>query len=202
MMKFRFLFALVLVCGLCSAAKADPLDFNARVQDPPPPPAGLTTYDLTSNTFDVTFGGCPAYITDATGCFLAINDTGSTMTSLDLTFLNSTDPADPGNTTQYLNGQPVGCTTTEGGSLFSTAACSLSTDKLTYQLDFSGGSGIADAEFFIIAEDGPDPSAFGTGSAVATLAPVPEPNSGVLLGTGAMFVGMFLIGRKRDFFSV
>jgi len=191
MTKFRFLFALVLVCGFCGAAKADPLDFNARIQDPP---TSFPTYDITTSTFDVIFGAsCPSDASDATGCFSGDNETGATITSIELIFPD----------TIGLDGQPVGCTTSEPLTLFATATCSLSPDNSTYTLDFSGGVGIAPGVLFTIAETGADPDAFGDGDyATATLSSVPEPGSVVLLGTGAAFVGVFLVGRRHEFFSI
>jgi len=79
----------------------------------------------------------------------------------------------------------------------------LSPDNSTYTLDFSGGVGIAPGVLFTIAETGADPDAFGDGDyATATLSSVPEPGSVVLLGTGAAFVGVFLVGRRHEFFSI
>ena len=87
---------------LLRAAKADPLDFNARIQDPP---TSFPTYDITTSTFDVIFGAsCPSDASDATGCFSPeTTKRGATITSIELIFPD----------TIGLDGQPVGCTTSE-----------------------------------------------------------------------------------------
>jgi len=178
MTKFRFLLlALVVLCGLCGVAKADSADFNARIQDP-----SGTYYEVDSSTFTVTFSdtACP---TGFDGCFIATNNTGATITSLDLVF-----PDTPG-----LGGQPAGCTTSEGGSEFADAVCAL-TDGV-YNLYFSGGTGIANTSAFDILEVGAPAAAFGDITATATLA-TPEPGSALLFATGTAFVGVVL-GRRR-----
>lgn len=182
MMKFRFLFALVLVCGLVGSAKADSADFNARIQDP-----SGTYYEVDSTVFTFDFSTpCP---TGYGGCFVATNNTGATITSLTLVFSDT-----PG-----LAGQTPACTTDEASSDFGVSDCTLVGG--VYTLYFSGGSGIADGSAFDILEAGADASDFPDITATATLA-TPEPNSAILLGTGAAFVGVFLVGRRHEFFSV
>jgi hypothetical protein len=64
-----------------------------------------------------------------------------------------------------------------------------------YDLTFSGGS-IATGHNLIILEEGVDPTLF-MGSAVAN--PVPEPDSLLLLSTGAMMMATGLFMKRRRF---
>ncbi|WP_263366813.1 PEP-CTERM sorting domain-containing protein [Edaphobacter bradus] len=184
MKVFRYLFVAILALGFSGLAKADVVDFHMGVLDPP---SQLNYSDITGNTFPVTFGACPDFLSDAgiTGCFTGLNDTSFTFTSLNMIFTNG-----PG-----LGGQPATCDTAVPGSVFGGADCFLSPDGTHYVLDFFGGSGIAPDTFFFITETGPAPDAFGTGEAIAN---VPEPGTVLLFSTGiiAMF-GLLAIRQQR-----
>jgi hypothetical protein len=183
--------AIALACGLTGMAKADPIDFQMGVLDPP---AQLTFTQIDGTTpFTVSFGACPSDIS-ATGCFTGYNTSNVTFTSLDITFANTTSATDPSDDIDYLNGQTPTCNTSIPGSLFSSASCSLSADDTTYTLDFSGGTGIAPGAFFFITETGPTPAAFGDG--IGEVATTPEPNSVLLLSTGMAMVGLVIVRRR------
>jgi hypothetical protein len=176
------------ICGMPHAAFGDPVDFHMGVLDPSFPI--LPTTDIRNTSpFPVTFGGCPSFI-PATGCFEALNDTGQTITSLTLTFANSTNPnpTDP----DVLNGQPADCDTTPV-FVGSSTVCGLNGNGV-YDLLFLGGNGLAPGTFFILYETGPNPDAFGTGSGVVGLSP--EPDSLLLFSTGAMIAAFFVFRRK------
>jgi hypothetical protein len=192
MKMIQCLLAIALVCVSAGVAKADPIDFRTGVLDPPSLPS-VTYIDNDSTPFAVTFGACPIDV-GADGCFDGYNESNVTFTSLDMSFANSTSSSDPTDLTDYLNGQTPTCETSEPGSLFSSASCSLSPDDTTYVLNFAGGTGIAPGTFFIITETGPAPSAFGTG--MAEVASTPEPNSVLLLSTGMAMVGLVVLRRR------
>jgi hypothetical protein len=207
MKSLRVLFCLVLFCGFSSLSWAD--DFRINVLDPPPNPPGnpsLSYTDITdTSTFDVVFGGCPAFIeavvSSPSGCFTGLNDTGTTITSLTLSFFNSTNN-DPTDTVTALNGQDADCDVGglgNVGPLFgSTTVCGLVGS--TYNLNFVGTPqvpGVPAGEFFYIVEQGADPSAFGTGTGFVGLAgETPEPDSLLLLSTGTMMAGLLLFRRR------
>jgi hypothetical protein len=176
------------ICGMPHSAFGDSVDFHMGVLDPSFPILPTTDIQNTS-PFPVTFGGCPGFI-PATGCFEALNDTGQTITSLTLTFANSTstNPTDP----DVLNGQDATCDTTP---IFvgSSTICGLNGNGV-YDLLFSGGNGLAPGAFFILYETGPNPDAFGTGSGVVGVAP--EPDSLLLFSTGVMMAALFVFRRK------
>lgn len=190
-MKFfcRF-FALALILGMTGLANAGTLDFKMNVLD------GPITGDYIEGTapFAVSFGACPLNLTNAgaLGCFDGYNDTSYTLTSLNLTFTNTTSSTSPNDFFNYLNGQTPDCAATAVFDVVST--CYLSTDKTTYVLDFSGGTGIPAATTFFIAEYGVNPNAFQGGMGQVTLSP--EPSSILLLGTGVLMVGMLLARRR------
>lgn len=187
-MKYlRAIFVLALFCGLSSFALADDIDFHMSVLDPPQQ-LNYTSIDNT-DPFAVSFSACPQII-QATACFTGFNDTNQTFTSLSLIFDNSTNPNDPNDFVNFLNGQTPNCDTTPVASLFGTATCSLNPQETEYLLNFSGGSGIAPGQFFFIAETGPTAAAFGVGSGVVGI--TPEPDSLLLFATGVMMAGLFL----------
>src|ERR1700712_775406 len=90
MKAFRCLFVVVMVCGLTSLAKADPVDFHMNVLDPD----SFPTYIITSTPYGpINFIPCvpgqlPAGVI-ADGCFAGENSTGLDWTGLDLVFGNS-----------------------------------------------------------------------------------------------------------------
>jgi hypothetical protein len=64
-----------------------------------------------------------------------------------------------------------------------------------FALTFSGGS-IPDGNSFVILEEGVDPTEF---KGTATADPVPEPDSLLLLSTGAMMMATGLFMKSRRF---
>jgi hypothetical protein len=186
MKSLRAIFVLALFCGFSSLALADDIDFHMSVLDPPQQ-LNYTSIDNT-DPFAVSFSACPQII-KATACFTGFNDTEQTFTSLSLVFDNSTNPKDPNDFTNFLNGQTPTCDTTPAASLFGTATCSLNPEETEYLLNFSGGSGIAPGQFFFIAETGPTAAAFGVGTGVVGI--TPEPDSLLLFATGVMMAGLF-----------
>ncbi|WP_433974541.1 hypothetical protein [Tunturiibacter lichenicola] len=186
-MKYlRAIFVLALFCGFSSLALADDIDFHMSVLDPPQQ-LNYTSIDNT-DPFAVSFSACPQII-KATACFTGFNDTNTTFTSLSLVFDNSTNPKDPSDFINFLNGQTPTCDTTPALSLFGSSSCSLNEAETQYLLSFSGGSGIAPGQFFFIAETGPTAAAFGTGTGVVGI--TPEPDSLLLFATGVMMAGLF-----------
>lgn len=188
---FRCFPALVLLCGLLGTAKADVLDFQFSIQDPP---VTLTeTLVFVDTPFAVVFGTC-LLGEAANGCFYGLNKSKVTLTTLDITFINTIGP--PGSP-DFLNGQPADCVTSVSGSQFSEAPiCGLSSDGKSYDLFFRGTPGIAPDTVFTIEEVGPNPDAFQGGSAIAN--EVPEPGSIALMSSGAAFFGMLLRRYRRQ----
>jgi hypothetical protein len=172
MMKIlRLLVVAVLFLGINHVAHA----FAITILDPSGP--GYSTIDP-GVPFPVTF--VPCIFDPSEGCFLGQNTSKTTLTTLDLTFPD----------TSSLDGQPVTCNTV--GSLFGAASCSLSGDD--YILNFSAGTGIPPWTIFLIIEDGVCPQDFPTGNAVAD--PTPEPSSIWLALSGMGSLG-YLVRRRR-----
>jgi PEP-CTERM motif len=180
MRLLRYLFVLVLVCSFTSLAKADSVDFHMGVLDP----SGLHPTPIYSSTFSVDFSTCPKSLSEYEGCFVGINDTDKTFTTLSMNFPNNS----------ALNGQAATCDTTLSGSIFSDASCTYSNG--VYTLDFFDGKGIDPCETFVIVETGVDPSDFPRGT--ATLGQTPEPGTGLLFSTGLSMLG-FVAARRRGF---
>jgi hypothetical protein len=186
----RVLFVLALFCGVTSHARADAVDFHVQVLDPPnmcfTSPSLCVIADSTA-PFAVTFtaatcglDGLPTGPTD--GCLIVFNDTFSTFTSLDLTFSG-------------LGSLTFDCPTSNPVSVFSDASCTSSGG--IDDLFFHGGTGLPGGHEMFIFENGVDPARFvGTGTVGIT----PEPDSLLLLSTGAMMMaaGLFL-KRQRGF---
>jgi hypothetical protein len=192
-----------LIFGLSGLAKAAPIDFRMSVLDGPITGAFIGG---PGSFGTVDFGNCPKSLTQqgALGCFTGVNDTGGTITGIDLTFDNTVDPSDPTNQSSpdFLGGQTPNCLP----STFFTNAnspCLLNgspTDpNAQYILDFSGGTGIAAGTTFYIAEFDVNPDAFqgGQGSVTVSYAATPEPSSILLFTTGIALFGAFAIRRSR-----
>jgi hypothetical protein len=112
------------------------------------------------------------------------NQTFETFTSLDMTFTG-------------LDGLTFDCPTSDPKSIFSSSICSSSGGVDT--LSFSGGDGLPGGQIMIIFEEGADPALFSGTGMVGTA--TPEPESLLLLSTGAMMMtaGLFVNKRRGRF---
>jgi hypothetical protein len=211
-MKAGSYFALLLlVFSFSGVAHADPVpnDFQFQVLDPG---NEATLNYLDGTPFNVTFSpgsSCPAAVQgyaaqlgDALfGCYLAYNNSAYTFNSINLVFQNSVGDDSNDN----LNGQPADCLT-NGAGVLTPAFGSQPTCGLTggvYDLYYSGGAGLAPGATLVLAEYGPDPSAFGTGVGTVTEATTvtPEPNTLLLLSTG-LCVGIVIMRRRNKLLTI
>ena len=188
MKLLRGVLVTTLLCGLGHIARAD--DFQMIVIDP-----NFTVEDITTTTFNFAFTGCDSGQAPAgyAGCFTGENLTGVPITSLTINVSNLIpNVGAPGV-------QPAGCDSSISQTFFS--ACSAQTVGNGYVLNFSGGS-IPSGQFlqseFTIAEQGADPSEFGTMTAVinSVTAVTPEPDSLLLLSTGMLSGAAYLVRRR------
>jgi hypothetical protein len=185
--------ALILLGGSLGTARADTADFQFKVQDPTPPPTLTETLVYANTPFTVTMAPCQLGEA-AQGCFYGLNESGQTLTTLDIGFDNSIGSAP----NDFLNSQPADCVTNFGGSAFSTATCGLDPGDKTYDLLFSGTPGITPNEVFTLEELGPNPDAFQGGNAIAiATAMTPEPGSIVLTFSGTLLLGFLLLRRRQ-----
>jgi hypothetical protein len=190
----RVLFILTLVCGCFSHAGAS--SFHATVLDPtcvttpdaactllPTDPGTPFNINLTAQTcVDQGVSGLP---TDGTpfGCFVGTNDTGFSIDSINLTFQGA-----------LLGGAT--CDTNLPNGAFQVSSCTPpGPGDSDYSLSFSDGS-ITNSRAFIILETGVDPADF---MGTATVGVTPEPNSLLLLSTGVMMAGLYLMKRQNLF---
>jgi hypothetical protein len=113
------------------------------------------------------------------GCLIVVNDTKTNFTSLGMEFAN-------------LGSLTFDCPTTTPGSIFTQSHCESSGGIDSFF--FSGGPGLAPTKELVIYENGVDPGLFnGTGE----VNEVPEPDSLLLLSTGAMMAGLYLTKQRR-----
>jgi hypothetical protein len=194
MKSLSYFLLLILLGGSLGTARADNSDFQFKVQDPVPPSTLTETLVYANTPFTVTMGACQLGET-AQGCFYGLNESGQTLTTLDIGFDNSIGT--PGN--DFLNSQPADCITDFSSSAFSNAVCGLDPGNATYDLLFTGSPGITPNEVFTLEEFGPNPDAFQGGNAIA-MADAPEPGSIVLTFSGVLLFG-FLLFRRREILS-
>ena len=205
MKNLRYLIAFAICLGMAGIARADQVDFQMNVLDP-----ALGGIPETLNTFPISFSPCSAYnypsapstLPSTAGCFEGINateesyrhdvdtvpdnDGGEVWTKLVMTFY------DPNNILGLNNGN---CGTLGGTGLFSATNCTEDVATMTYTLIFTGGE-IVPGQSFFIAENGVTPDAFPHGT-VEVFTAVPEPNSILLLSTGAAMFGLLIYSERR-----
>lgn len=190
MKLLRFLPLIATVCMLSGIAKAD--DFKLGVLDAP-----TTTIDYTGGVLDVDFSKCGSDL----GCVTIANDTGHTLTSLQIDF-------------SAVGLKTTGNCLTGNSEIFTTCTETLIDNGTEYQFDFSGGTGIPDGSnnrnyysngfwnycnnndnTFTIEEEGENPKDFGPLS-IEPVSVTPEPASFWLLTTGVLLFGGFLYRRR------
>lgn len=186
MRVLRFLGVIAVICMFSGLANAASTDFHLRVLDPPPP--SYPTFPIFTTPFAVTFTPCvTGELPDgntAEGCFAGHNETGQDWNNLQITFMNNA----------ALASQAPNCATGPSDDIFSNINCILTPDGSAYILSFADGN-VSNGDFFFITEDGVDPAAFGTGTAVVM---TPEPASVVFALSGVMLFGFLLYTERRS----
>jgi hypothetical protein len=189
---FRILFVLAVLCGGSSIAHATGIDFRMTVLDPP---NGCLQGDSSCAVYNpgtplsvaISADECgPFGLTGPQGmygCLVINNLTGSTINSLSLTFFG--DP---------LGNQDASCDSLGQNGLPSVLnVVSCGEVNGNYQLDFAGGTGVANGSDLVVFEEGADPSLFEGGS--ASVGVTPEPDSLLLFSTGVMMAGLYMSRR-------
>jgi hypothetical protein len=200
------LLALTLFFGSTAPAHA----YRINVLDP------YTTFDVTSQPFTAEFAACdpaefPPGVSSGEFCFSGKNETGQTITTLELIVPD----------TGVFAGQNLDCSATSQ-SIFSASSCGVYNG---YDVFFFSGLDIIthadvtnqnpNADSFLIIIDnldlppGTDPTdvtlppagASTPDALVIPPAAIPEPNSLVLLSTG-LLIGGFFFARKRGLLPV
>jgi hypothetical protein len=194
----RVLFVLTLVCGFTGHARASAIDFHSTVLDPDPTCFSSTFCLINDETpFTAVFSTAQCNqlrlpgITDDDGCFFGVNATGQAITSLTLTFTNTTGL---GTLTCDSASNPVGLP----DPIFSIASCTPSGP--TYTLLFTGGV-LEPGQAFTLFESGAPPADLGTDT--AQLLSTPEPDSLLLFSTGVMMLtaGLYMKKERRQVVS-
>ena len=194
MRYFRVLCLIVVALLFGSVAGHAQEDFHAQVLDPTcdstmtecilkPVDLGVpfSVSLLTGTCGDAGVSPLPA---PPFGCFFAANLTGEPITSFTLDF--SAIPLVTGCDTNITGVSPP--------VAFSVSSCVVNSEG-GYDLTFTGGS-IATGHNLIILEEGVDPTLF---KGLGTANPVPEPDSLLLLSTGAMMMATGLFMKRRRF---
>jgi hypothetical protein len=194
MTRIRFLLLMALICGTTGLAKA----YRINVLDP-----AYTTTPFSSQPFSVSFDACQfgqlgnAQPTAGQFCFTGQNQTSAPLTTLEIVLPN----------TGALFGQTPVCDVVTGVSLFTGATCGIYGSN---QVLFFSGLNISNSNiqfanvFTILIEDLPAgttaadiPQANGTfPPALVIPTSVPEPGSIVMLSTGLLVGGFFLLKRR------
>jgi hypothetical protein len=209
----RVLFVLALLCGGSSLAHASGIDFRMTVLDPPAEavcnPAGIPQGSPGNTNCTVFTGGdiSPINLSQAAcngagigngltsgtyGCFVVDNESGDTITSLELGFLIAPLTTTP----QCDSGGQVGNGGTVIPSALNVVSCGPDpSNPLDYALDFAGGAGVAPGSALIVFEQGENPGDFQGGSGTIGVGVTPEPDSLLLFSTGVMMAGLYMSRR-------
>lgn len=199
-MRFYRILCLTAVVLFCGSVACHAQRFHVQVLDPvcvTDPDAACTILgpdlgvpfgiNLTASTCaDQGVTGLPA--DTPFGCFVGTNNTGVALNSVALQFSNA-GLAGASCDTDLFGTQPP--------AAFASSSCS-NPGGSEFDLLFTGGA-INNTRQFVIVEVGLDPSLF---DGFATVANAPEPDSLLLLSTGAMMMigGLFL--KRRQLLAV